>query len=154
MQYVVEVKRVVVFLFVVVVFVVFVFLFFFFSSRRRHTRLVRDWSSDVCSSDLTGNQVRMGRAELREQLSGKTRVRVGLLIDRLKREITLVLDGQVIQTYHDSNKDPLPVSRGLSFQSNNSYPLRISKITVSQWSGKLQLSSAIFFQRSIFPSVR
>src|SRR5262249_5983284 len=25
---------------------------FFFSSRRRHTRLVSDWSSDVCSSDL------------------------------------------------------------------------------------------------------
>src|SRR5215217_2672682 len=31
--------------------------FFFFSSRRRHTRYWRDWSSDVCSSDL-------GRAEL------------------------------------------------------------------------------------------
>src|SRR5205807_5860159 len=28
-------------------------LFFFFSSRRRHTRLQGDWSSDVCSSDLT-----------------------------------------------------------------------------------------------------
>src|SRR5262249_56390924 len=27
-------------------------LLFFFSSRRRHTRLVSDWSSDVCSSDL------------------------------------------------------------------------------------------------------
>src|SRR6266436_1124882 len=27
---------------------------FFFSSRRRHTRCSRDWSSDVCSSDLTG----------------------------------------------------------------------------------------------------
>src|SRR5438105_11935540 len=26
--------------------------FFFFSSRRRHTRSTRDWSSDVCSSDL------------------------------------------------------------------------------------------------------
>src|SRR6266508_6152359 len=26
--------------------------FFFFSSRRRHTRWPRDWSSDVCSSDL------------------------------------------------------------------------------------------------------
>src|SRR5699024_11451988 len=26
--------------------------FFFFSSRRRHTRSKRDWSSDVCSSDL------------------------------------------------------------------------------------------------------
>src|SRR5256885_3557919 len=27
-------------------------VFFFFSSRRRHTRLQGDWSSDVCSSDL------------------------------------------------------------------------------------------------------
>src|SRR5690349_22343866 len=33
---------------------IFCFLFFFFfSSRRRHTRSLRDWSSDVCSSDLT-----------------------------------------------------------------------------------------------------
>src|SRR3712207_7387150 len=30
----------------------FVVCFFFFSSRRRHTRYWRDWSSDVCSSDL------------------------------------------------------------------------------------------------------
>src|SRR5690349_7497321 len=30
----------------------FFFSFFFFSSRRRHTRSLRDWSSDVCSSDL------------------------------------------------------------------------------------------------------
>src|SRR5215203_4326211 len=29
--------------------------FFFFSSRRRHTRYWRDWSSDVCSSDLVGD---------------------------------------------------------------------------------------------------
>src|SRR5438874_13688203 len=29
-------------------------MFFFFSSRRRHTRSLRDWSSDVCSSDLWG----------------------------------------------------------------------------------------------------
>src|SRR3712207_8551982 len=28
------------------------YCFFFFSSRRRHTRYWRDWSSDVCSSDL------------------------------------------------------------------------------------------------------
>src|SRR2546429_9990672 len=27
-------------------------IYFFFSSRRRHTRCSRDWSSDVCSSDL------------------------------------------------------------------------------------------------------
>src|SRR6266542_4839652 len=29
-------------------------IFFFFSSRRRHTICYRDWSSDVCSSDLDG----------------------------------------------------------------------------------------------------
>src|SRR5689334_24741461 len=39
------------FFFVFVVF--FFFFFFFFSSRRRHTRWNCDWSSDVCSSDLT-----------------------------------------------------------------------------------------------------
>src|SRR5690349_22119567 len=33
-------------------YVIFLFFFFFFSSRRRHTRSLRDWSSDVCSSDL------------------------------------------------------------------------------------------------------
>src|SRR2546429_4600265 len=41
-----------------VIFVTLLFLmmcfFFFFSSRRRHTRCSRDWSSDVCSSDLPG----------------------------------------------------------------------------------------------------
>src|SRR5256886_17494054 len=31
-------------------------IFFFFSSRRRHTRFDCDWSSDVCSSDLLGDQ--------------------------------------------------------------------------------------------------
>src|SRR5699024_11672720 len=30
---------------------------FFFSSRRRHTRSKRDWSSDVCSSDLTNSKM-------------------------------------------------------------------------------------------------
>src|SRR2546429_4324421 len=32
-------------------------LYFFFSSRRRHTRCSRDWSSDVCSSDLRRGHV-------------------------------------------------------------------------------------------------
>src|SRR5690606_40826269 len=32
--------------------VLFYSFYFFFSSRRRHTRFSRDWSSDVCSSDL------------------------------------------------------------------------------------------------------
>src|SRR5207249_9668044 len=37
---------------------VYCFIFFFFSSRRRHTRSKRDWSSDVCSSDLVPVHVR------------------------------------------------------------------------------------------------
>src|SRR5204862_5917759 len=38
------------------------FLFFFFSSRRRHTSSLRDWSSDVCSSDLETIAQSCGRA--------------------------------------------------------------------------------------------
>src|SRR5699024_11762964 len=41
-----------------------IFIIFFFSSRRRHTRSKRDWSSDVCSSDLTvhrGHDERLDR---------------------------------------------------------------------------------------------
>src|SRR5256886_6941314 len=40
----------------------FHFFFFFFSSRRRHTRFDCDWSSDVCSSDLSD-----GLSDLLEQ---------------------------------------------------------------------------------------
>src|SRR5687768_18269078 len=36
----------------------FICFFFFFSSRRRHTRCSRDWSSDVCSSDLAAESQR------------------------------------------------------------------------------------------------
>src|SRR2546429_2879150 len=35
---------------------------FFFSSRRRHTRCSRDWSSDVCSSDLIADLLGLGGA--------------------------------------------------------------------------------------------
>src|SRR4051812_49839094 len=38
--------------------------FFFFSSRRRHTRLTCDWSSDVCSSDLSSLRTQPGCAWL------------------------------------------------------------------------------------------
>src|SRR5215469_6205290 len=39
------------------------FIFFFFSSRRRHTRSLRDWSSDVCSSDLVIGPLRVRVAD-------------------------------------------------------------------------------------------
>src|SRR2546429_2780451 len=40
--------------------IVVVIIVFFFSSRRRHTRCSRDWSSDVCSSDLTPQMIAPG----------------------------------------------------------------------------------------------
>src|SRR5690625_5085911 len=45
--------------------------FFFFSSRRRHTRWPRDWSSDVCSSDLEEIEAR-NEGELAEKSEQET----------------------------------------------------------------------------------
>src|SRR2546429_1907282 len=45
------------------------YVVFFFSSRRRHTRCSRDWSSDVCSSDLPGfGGERPGEADSRRNV--------------------------------------------------------------------------------------
>src|SRR5262249_59978139 len=48
-------------------------VFFFFSSRRRHTRLVSDWSSDVCSSDLARERAAVEEQEVvrRRALPGR-----------------------------------------------------------------------------------
>src|SRR5256885_7374499 len=54
---------------------------FFFSSRRRHTRLQGDWSSDVCSSDLAASDL------------GVPLVGVGLLYTRGYFDQRLRLDG-------------------------------------------------------------
>src|SRR3712207_7199889 len=45
-------------------------LFFFFSSRRRHTRYWRDWSSDVCSSDLWRKNRRDGKHDQEQNGDG------------------------------------------------------------------------------------
>src|SRR5690606_39903570 len=64
---------------------------FFFSSRRRHTRFTRDWSSDVCSSDLTlPRGVRADRRTGGAALRGARRA-VGaqgpqLVLQRLRRQ--------------------------------------------------------------------
>src|SRR5690606_16853619 len=73
--------------------------FFFFSSRRRHTRFSRDWSSDVCSSDLLHAQERfdLGPALLSTlpvvQLAIYVLLQIpsGLLADRLGPRRSLVI---------------------------------------------------------------
>src|SRR5690606_40148473 len=69
-------------------------LSFFFSSRRRHTRFSRDWSSDVCSSDLSccaaahPRTERLGGMVLRPQLRRLPPLaRRDAQIQELRREI-------------------------------------------------------------------
>src|SRR5207245_5175065 len=50
----------------------YLLIIFFFSSRRRHTRCYRDWSSDVCSSDL---RVFLNSSSSRHKTSKKARAR-------------------------------------------------------------------------------
>src|SRR5690349_18324630 len=51
--------------------------YFFFSSRRRHTRSLRDWSSDVCSSDLQSLRRCPQRGRLRPDLLRQQRPALG-----------------------------------------------------------------------------
>src|SRR5256885_8490564 len=55
---------------------------FFFSSRRRHTRLQGDWSSDVCSSDLVLEELRKLRTEPVEETELR-RVRRGVIANAI-----------------------------------------------------------------------
>src|SRR5690606_19555208 len=65
------------------------FLFFFFSSRRRHTRFSRDWSSDVCSSDLPAGMEARLEHELAAVLGSSS---ARLLLDAARRRAGPDLD--------------------------------------------------------------
>src|SRR2546429_7536345 len=66
--------------------------FFFFSSRRRHTRCSRDWSSDVCSSDLN----ELGGVQDNEVPGGRG--------SPLYTSALQVLDGDMNQYIHDNTE--------------------------------------------------
>src|SRR5207245_3594218 len=62
-------------------------VFFFFSSRRRHTRCYRDWSSDVCSSDLNAQEIMANGAP--DESTAKGKIQKALLaawVELLERE--------------------------------------------------------------------
>src|SRR5438874_7097959 len=84
----------------------FTFIFFFFSSRRRHTRSLRDWSSDVCSSD---------RASGRMLFAAK-------LIPNRGAWLEIETSGKDILTVKIDRKRKVPVTtlvRALGYGSNN-----------------------------------
>src|SRR3712207_9064306 len=64
------------------------FFFFFFSSRRRHTRYWRDWSSDVCSSDLLLGLIREG-----EGVAAQVLVKLGADLNRVRQQVLQLLSG-------------------------------------------------------------
>src|SRR3989454_7135296 len=87
--------------------------FFFFSSRRRHTRLQGDWSSDVCSSDLTASDVVSAIREQNVQVAagavgqqpGNRPVNFELQINAKGRLISTEEFGQIIvKTRHTGEK--------------------------------------------------
>src|SRR3712207_7635267 len=76
------------------------FFFFFFSSRRRHTRYWRDWSSDVCSSDLEGRI----EIALRRLLAGRTAIVIAHRLSTIRQagRIVVLEHGRVVeQGTHD-----------------------------------------------------
>src|SRR5262249_57234088 len=60
-------------------------MFFFFSSRRRHTRLVSDWSSDVCSSDLLARELGVPPRRINEIVLGKRGITADTALRLAKR---------------------------------------------------------------------
>src|ERR671936_3062291 len=68
---------------------------FFFSSRRRHTRLQGDWSSDVCSSDLVGETLSSG--------TGASGAAVAAFLRGGTSPITVRLDGGALTVEVDDD---------------------------------------------------
>src|SRR3712207_8906012 len=91
---------------------------FFFSSRRRHTRYWRDWSSDVCSSDLFTAGLVAGKLE-EEGLTGQVQLRIV--------EQTAELDLQPFRITY------VPVAHSIA-EANRSEERRVGKECRSRWS--------------------
>src|SRR5699024_11714155 len=80
--------------------------FFFFSSRRRHTRSKRDWSSDVCSSDLNI------RVLLKEdlKLAADDTVYRGPRLAVSKFLLRLSFKLRILNLHTDDRREPFPRS--------------------------------------------
>src|SRR5690606_39934212 len=92
------------------------FLLFFFSSRRRHTRFSRDWSSDVCSSDLYAPfYENISLTFSKQDLSDFTGLgsKFSLFCIRSKKSFCSLFNSLGVQTFTCTNRSPLP------------YPLRL-----------------------------
>src|SRR2546429_9351111 len=86
-------------------------VFFFFSSRRRHTRCSRDWSSDVCSSDLSGGCEIQSKIICRAGPPIKPRIQRQLFKIAVENQVVLLL---AVGTFdHPQSLKVLPDMRAL-----------------------------------------
>src|SRR2546422_9070725 len=102
--------------------------FFFFSSRRRHTRCSRDWSSDVCSSDLgkAGSQAVMPDPE--------SALEEPLVVRPTSETIIYAMFAKWIQSYRDL---PLLMNQWCNivrWELRRSEERRVGKECRSRWS--------------------
>src|SRR5256885_16522062 len=113
--------------------------FFFFSSRRRHTRLQGDWSSDVCSSDLAMLQMLAGGLVLSLwALPLLTHIAAASPQLLSARAASMVLTLGLVHTafmytvmYAAFQRLPAPAIAALSFRSEER---RVGKECRSRWS--------------------
>src|SRR2546422_4443304 len=92
-------------------------IFFFFSSRRRHTRCSRDWSSDVCSSDLDTGVI-LGVSEAPETVS------FAAMADRQQALAQVILRDPAVQS----------LSSFIGIDGIRSEERRVGKECRSRWS--------------------
>src|SRR5690554_69097 len=106
------------------------FFIFFFSSRRRHTRCGRDWSSDVCSSDLhvikLSEQTRIDNGRFFDDMSQVPThaITMGMADIAGAKEIALVITGKhkaetVLQLFESPITEQMPAS--MLKQHNNTH---------------------------------
>src|SRR5690606_10840019 len=88
---------------------------FFFSSRRRHTRFSRDWSSDVCSSDLVPNWL---------IATPDPNVAVGHLCDTFKVEMVIrgYMSGHAAREYKVGKRMLCGVAMPEGMKENDKFP--------------------------------
>src|SRR5690606_22510871 len=88
---------------------------FFFSSRRRHTRFSRDWSSDVCSSDLTRYAINSWGILYLQEARGYSLPEAGslLMVNTLAGIAGAVAFGFVSDKLFDSRRPPANLIFGL-----------------------------------------
>src|SRR5690606_18139364 len=97
---------------------------FFFSSRRRHTRFSRDWSSDVCSSDLQGHRGDRGNFPENTIPAFLSAVKKGA--DVVELDVVISKDGKVVvshEPFMSSLYVTTPAGDSIAKETERSYNL-------------------------------